>query len=154
MKNYYEILGLNENASQAQIKTAYRKLSQKFHPDKNQGDPYFTEMFKNVNEAYEHLKENKNQDSNKNNFESESERPKSESYTEKSRTTEHKKPKEGILISTTLISFILLLAVFVLAFYFAEASYPQSVKTTGTIVAILSFLLLIRLVFIVIKKRM
>ena len=55
MKDYYQILGLSPSASQEEIKKAYRKLSMKFHPDKNPGDPYFEQMFKGINEAYETL---------------------------------------------------------------------------------------------------
>ena len=52
MKNYYNILGIENNASDEQIKKAYRKLSTKLHPDKNESDTFFNELFKNVNEAY------------------------------------------------------------------------------------------------------
>jgi curved DNA-binding protein CbpA len=55
MKNYYDILGLQPDCSQEEIKQAYRKLSVKFHPDKNDGDGYFTEMFKQINEAHDVL---------------------------------------------------------------------------------------------------
>lgn len=54
-KNYYDTLGVQQNATQAEIKQAYRKLSVKFHPDKNQGDTFLEEMFKNINEANEIL---------------------------------------------------------------------------------------------------
>jgi len=54
-KNYYDTLGVQHNASQEEIKQAYRKLSVKFHPDKNNGDPFLEEMFKNINEANEIL---------------------------------------------------------------------------------------------------
>ncbi|WP_448699436.1 J domain-containing protein [Mucilaginibacter sp. AW1-3] len=52
MKNHYDILGISRKATQDEIKTAYRKLSVKFHPDKNDGEAFFTEMFKQINEAY------------------------------------------------------------------------------------------------------
>jgi len=52
MKNYYDILGIKRNASGDEIKTAYHKLSVKFHPDKNNGEDFFTEMFKQLYEAY------------------------------------------------------------------------------------------------------
>jgi hypothetical protein len=52
MKNHYDILGVSRTASSAEIKTAYHKLSIKFHPDKNNGEAFFSEMFRQVNEAY------------------------------------------------------------------------------------------------------
>jgi len=58
MKDYYYILGIKQNASSEDIKKAYRKLSLKFHPDKNEGDDFFTERFKEIQEAYETLIDN------------------------------------------------------------------------------------------------
>jgi curved DNA-binding protein CbpA len=55
MKNYYYILGVKESSSLAEIKSAYRKLSIKFHPDKNPGDKFFEERFKDIQEGYETL---------------------------------------------------------------------------------------------------
>jgi curved DNA-binding protein CbpA len=62
MKNYYHILGLDPNCTQEEIKKAYRKLSIKFHPDKNEGDDFFSDMFKQINEANEILSNTKNRD--------------------------------------------------------------------------------------------
>ena len=55
MKDYYYILGIDKNATLDEIKQAYRKLSIKFHPEKNEGDKFFEERFKEINEAYEIL---------------------------------------------------------------------------------------------------
>lgn len=55
MKNHYQTLGIKREASNDDIKKAYRKLAQKFHPDKNDGDKFFEERFKEIQEAYEIL---------------------------------------------------------------------------------------------------
>src|SRR5690554_2134944 len=55
MTDYYKVLGLEKSASQEEIKKAYRKLSMKFHPDKNDGDIFFENMFKQLFEAYQIL---------------------------------------------------------------------------------------------------
>ena len=57
MKDYYYILGISQNATIDEIKKAYRKLSLKFHPDKNDGDEFFSVRFKEIQEAYEILRE-------------------------------------------------------------------------------------------------
>ena len=54
-KDYYNILGVNRNASEREIKQAYRKLARKHHPDINPGDKSAEETFKQINEAYEVL---------------------------------------------------------------------------------------------------
>lgn len=52
MINYYYILGLSQSATQVEIKTAYRKLALRYHPDKNGGSSYAEERFKQISEAY------------------------------------------------------------------------------------------------------
>ena len=54
-KNYYDVLGVDKDATPEQIKSAYRKLAMKYHPDRNQGDEKAAEKFKEVNEAHEVL---------------------------------------------------------------------------------------------------
>lgn len=50
-RDYYEVLGIGKNATDAEIKSAYRKLAKKYHPDLNPGDKTAEEKFKGVNEA-------------------------------------------------------------------------------------------------------
>lgn len=51
-KDYYDTLGVSRSASEADIKSAYRKLAKKYHPDKNAGDDSAAEKFKEIGEAY------------------------------------------------------------------------------------------------------
>ena len=53
--NYYTILGVSATATGQEIKLAYKKLAILYHPDKHQGNTYFEEKFKQVNEAYQVL---------------------------------------------------------------------------------------------------
>ena len=54
-KDYYEVLGVNRDASEDDIKKSYRKLAMKFHPDRNPDNPKAEEQFKEAKEAYEML---------------------------------------------------------------------------------------------------
>ena len=52
LMNHYLLLGLQSDADQRQIKTAYRRMAKRFHPDTNQGSEAATELFRQLNEAY------------------------------------------------------------------------------------------------------
>jgi len=52
MKNYYKTLGVSQDATQEEIKKAFRQLALKYHPDRNHGDKTSEEKFKEINEAY------------------------------------------------------------------------------------------------------
>ncbi len=56
-KDYYEILGVDRNASDGELKKAYRKKAMKFHPDRNKGDDNAARKFKEASEAYEVLRD-------------------------------------------------------------------------------------------------
>lgn len=51
-RDYYEVLGLEKGASEDQIKSSFRKMAMKYHPDKNPGDKTAEDKFKEINEAY------------------------------------------------------------------------------------------------------
>ena len=66
-RDYYEVLGVNKSASTDQIKSAYRKLAVKYHPDKNPGNKSAEEKFKEASEAY-HVLSNSDRKQSYDNF--------------------------------------------------------------------------------------
>ena len=66
-RDYYEVLGVDKNSDPNQIKSAYRKLAVKYHPDKNKGDKAAEEKFKEASEAY-HILSNSERKQSYDNF--------------------------------------------------------------------------------------
>ena len=56
-RDYYEILDVDKGAGEGEVKSAYRKLAMKYHPDRNPGDTEAEDKFKEATEAYEVLKD-------------------------------------------------------------------------------------------------
>src|SRR5215813_10570279 len=56
-RDYYDVLGVSRGASDPEIKSAFRKLAMKYHPDRNPGDKECEHRFKEINEAYDVLKD-------------------------------------------------------------------------------------------------
>ena len=54
-RDYYEVLGVSKNATESEIKAAYRKLAIKYHPDRNPDNAEAEEKFKEAAEAYDVL---------------------------------------------------------------------------------------------------
>src|SRR3954468_19238603 len=53
MRDPYDVLGVSKNADEAQVKSAFRKLAKKLHPDANKSDPKAASRFSELNAAYE-----------------------------------------------------------------------------------------------------
>ena len=56
-QDYYETLGVSKNASESELKKAFKRMAMKHHPDRNPGDAEAEAKFKNIKEAYEILSE-------------------------------------------------------------------------------------------------
>ena len=56
-RDYYDVLGVGRDADAAGLKSAYRKLAMQYHPDRNPGNAEAEQSFKEINEAYDVLKD-------------------------------------------------------------------------------------------------
>jgi len=52
-KDFYQVLGVPDSATQDEVKKAYRRLAKRYHPDANQNDPKSADRFKEISEAYQ-----------------------------------------------------------------------------------------------------
>ena len=59
MRDYYDVLGVDKSASDEELKRDYMRLARKYHPDVNKDDPQAEEKFKEINEAYGVLSDQK-----------------------------------------------------------------------------------------------
>ncbi len=80
MPDLYEIMGISRDASQEEIKKAYRKLAKKYHPDANPGDKNAEEKFKEINEAYTTLSDEERKKAYDLKFEGKSDTRKTETH--------------------------------------------------------------------------
>ena len=60
MRDYYSVLGVERGADEKTLKSAYRKLAMQYHPDRNPNNPEAEAKFKELNEAYDVLKDANN----------------------------------------------------------------------------------------------
>ena len=67
-RDYYDVLGVSKSASPDELKSAYRKLAVKYHPDKNPGDKTAEDKFKEASEAYGVLSDKSKKENYDNNF--------------------------------------------------------------------------------------
>ncbi len=85
MKDYYKILGVTNDADKKEIQKKYRILARKYHPDVNKGDAKYNQIFADISEAYENLKDDdkrKKYDDSLNNHQSSGTNTKSNSRSE------------------------------------------------------------------------
>ncbi|WP_418654498.1 J domain-containing protein [Tenacibaculum soleae] len=135
MNDYYYVLGISRKANQTEIKTAYRKLSKKFHPDLNGGDKFFEDRFKEIQTAYETLTNISrktrydrflNNFSNTNNYQSYNQNSYSKTKKEKQEKPEEK--KEEFNISNSKL-FVYLVIGFIIIFGLIKTFDTKNKKT-------------------------
>jgi DnaJ-class molecular chaperone len=136
MKNYYDILQVNNFATDREIKKAFRQLAIKYHPDKNKGRKDYEERFKEIASAYEILSDpikkrafdfrfsQQNWDSNK------QATPRPTTKTDSNRPTSSKNDKEKEEISFKM-SLFWIIAIIIFIIYLINNSYSDTRTTTG-----------------------
>lgn len=135
MKNHYQSLGIKPNATLEEIKTSYRKLALKFHPDKNDGDKFFSERFKDILEAYEilsNVEKRKSYDKDWNNFfnpqQKSTEKSNQENYTKENYTESYSTPKKNE--SNSNFPFIATAVIVIIAIYLFALKYKDTSNTS------------------------
>lgn len=94
MRNYYDDLNINEDATSDEIKAAYRKLANKYHPDRNKEDKQAEEKFKRISEAYEKLEDTKTRAEHDRMLRNERETQRKEQQDAQRRNAEQKSPQQ------------------------------------------------------------
>jgi len=144
--NYYQILGVSRDATQEEIKKAFRLHASKFHPDKHKGDDFFSSQFKLVKEAYDTLSdfekrkkydkeffgEHKSQGLHGDKSKRNPDQNKSDPEASNPESTGHKKQKSGVTDSDNTWKpnwkYYLGLAIVVLLFF--ELFFPKATDFT------------------------
>lgn len=129
MKDYYYILGIKQDANTEEIKSAYRKMSHIFHPDKNKNDSFYEKQFIEITEAYQVLidsESRKDYDRKRNtyylNFQI--------ATIQKDNVTSspNKQPKKNVLTSSHLLFFLLIIIILgLLIFGLKQKQYKSQV---------------------------
>ncbi|MFN3968688.1 J domain-containing protein [Flavobacterium sp.] len=140
MTNHYKTLGVKDFSSLEEIKTAYKKLSKKFHPDVNDGDKFFEERFKDIQESYEYLKDTNKKRSlddyltskQTNNFENTSTETKSQSTNESSfRQQRSKDSREELASKSVNISKFLIVAIIIIIVFIVYMNKKNETDEQG-----------------------
>jgi len=136
MNNYYKILGITPDANFEDIRKAHRKLALKYHPDINDGDPFFENLFKDAQEAYECLSNSiskREYDNQYKNFFSSIQRPIDEAPIDNDPLNEKLVDEKG---PPSILVFIIILIIIFIGFIVAQKQQHEPRNSTDEIVVI------------------
>jgi len=132
MKDFYYILGIQPNCSSDEIKEAYRKLSKKLHPDLNQGDTYFENRFKDINEAFETLRDPGKRHQYDEQLKSAGPRRRTE-QAPPSAFTKYKRRGPGLGMTVVLVLLALIIGDYAVRYYNKRAKPSDSKQTVAVV---------------------